>query len=140
MTLHDIALSVHVVTAIVGVGQVAALAGLAAGPLTGSTGSAATWKALRRLAIAGNLSLAVMLITGLLLDYSVGGGYHHFWWFRISFLAFIALGGILGGVRRTVRKNLASPDDHALRGVARAGWLMCAIIAFIAVLMQAKPW
>jgi hypothetical protein len=140
MTLHGITLAIHVMTAILGVGQVAAIATLAASPPAGSTGSTTTWKALGRLAMAGSLSLAVMLITGLLLDYSVGGGYHHYWWFRISFLAFVVLGGLLGWTRRTVRKNVPSPDDQALSGVRRAAWLMCAIIAFIAVLMQAKPW
>ena len=139
MTLHGISLAVHVVTAILGVGQVAAIATLAAWPPAGSTGSTTTWKALGRLAMAGSLSLAVMLITGLLLDYSVGGGFHHYWWFRISFLAFLVLGGLLGWTRRTIRKN-ASPDDRALSGVRRAAWSMFAIIAFIAVLMQAKPW
>lgn len=140
MTLHGVALAVHIVTAILGVGQVAALAGLAARPLPGPNGNASTWVALRRITLGSSWSLVVMLITGLLLDYSVAGGYHHFWWFRISFLSFLVLGGLLGFTRRTIRKNLASPEDHSLRGVGRAAWLMCAIIAFIAVLMQAKPW
>ena len=139
MTIHAIALSVHILTAILGLGQIAAMTSLVSAPAE-STGGAPPWRALQRLATTSSWSLAVMLLSGLALEYSVGWGYHGFWWFRLSFLGLLALGAILGRTRRTIRKNASSTDGRALQGVRRAVWAMCALVAIITVLMVAKPW
>jgi hypothetical protein len=138
MTIHAVALCIHVLTAILGLGQIAAMTSLVSAPAE-STGSGPLWRALQRLATTSSWSLAVMLLSGLALEYSVGWGYHGFWWFRLSFLGLLALGAILGRTRRTIRKNASSPDGRALQAVRPAVWAMCALVAIITVLMVAKP-
>jgi hypothetical protein len=139
MTIHAVALSVHILTAILGLGQIAAMASLASSSAE-STGSAPPWRALQRLATTSSWSLLVMLLSGVALDYSVGGGYHGFWWFRLSFLGLLVIGALLGWTRRTIRKNVSSGDRQALRGVSRATWVICGLIAIISIVMQTKPW
>ena len=112
MTFHDVTLCLHVVTAVLGVGQIAAMAGLVFSAPSGTADRTATWMGLRRLAMTGSLSLLLMLITGVLLEYSVGWGYHGTWWFRLSVLAFFGIGGILGWTRRTIRKNAEIGRAH----------------------------
>jgi hypothetical protein len=135
MTLYQGAIAVHVLTAVLGVGQIVALTRLAS-----SGGDHPPWVAMQRLAAGGTWSLLLMLATGALLEYAVGGGYHNSWWFRISVLLFFTLGGVLGWTRRRLRAAAGSGDATALVGVGRAAWTMCAIIGSIAFLMQIKPW
>ena len=78
-----------------------------------------------------------MLLSGALIDYSVGGGYHEAWWFRLSFFLLLVLGAINGRTRRALRKRESAPP---LQRITRGAWSMCAIIAVIAVLMEVKPW
>jgi len=137
MTLYPIALSIHVVTAILGLGQVAGIAILASSAQTEATVPSATWTALGRLTRGTTWSLALMLLSGALIDYSVGGGYHEAWWFRLSFVLLVVLGAINGRTRRALRKRESSPP---LQRIARGAWSMCAIIAVVAVLMEVKPW
>jgi len=137
MTLYPIALSIHVVTAILGLGQVAGIAILASSAQTEATAPSTTWTALRRLTRGTTWSLALMLLSGALIDYSVGGGYHEAWWFRLSFVLLVVLGAINGRTRRALRKRESTPP---LQRIARGAWSMCAIIAVVAVLMEVKPW
>jgi hypothetical protein len=137
MTLYPVALSIHVVTAILGLGQVAGIASLASSAQAEAPVAPATWNALGRLARGTNWSLALMLLSGVLIDYSVGGGYHEAWWFRLSIGLWLVLGAISGRTRRALRKRESA---RPLQGVVRGAWSMCAIIAVIAVLMEVKPW
>jgi hypothetical protein len=135
MTLYQGAIAVHVLTAVLGVGQLVALTRLAR-----PGEEHPPWAAMQRLAAGGGLSLGLMLITGILLEYAVNGGYHNSWWFRISVLLFFTLGGVLGWTRRKLRAGASSGDASTLIVVGRAAWAMCVIIGTIAFLMQIKPW
>ena len=137
MTLYPVAVSIHVVTAILGLGQVAGIAILASSAQTEAPVAPATWTALGRLTRGTTWSLALMLLSGALIDYSVGGGYHEAWWFRLSFVLLVVLGAINGRTRRALRKRESTPP---LQRIARGAWSMCAIIAVVAVLMEVKPW
>jgi hypothetical protein len=134
MTFHGVSLSIHILTAILGLGQIAAMASLVSLPA-----ESVPWRALQRLATTSSFSLGLMLLSGLALDFSVAGGYHGFWWFRLSFLGLILIGGILGWTRRTIRKAVTSGDGGALPGVRRAIWLVVVLIAVVSVIMQTKP-
>src|SRR3981081_366476 len=128
-SLYPVALSIHVATAILGLGQVAGIAILASSGPADAPVATATWTALGRLARGTTWSLALMLLSGALIDYSVGGGYHEAWWFRLSFFLLLVLGAINGRTRRALRKRESA---RPLQAVVRGAWSMCAIIAVIA--------
>lgn len=126
--------AVHVVVAILGVGQVAGLAVLASSAPSGS------WTAIQRLARGTTWSLGIMLATGVLIEYLSGGPFHTTVWFRLSFVGMILLGAASGTVRRALRKRESVGDERTLTTVARTAWLMCGITAVVAALMELKPW
>lgn len=139
MTLYWLAVSIHVVTAILGLGQVAGMVVLASVMRVTAAGSPGMWVALGRLVRGTMWSLAVMLLSGVLIEYQVRA-YHDTSWFRLSFALFLALGALQGRTRRALRRREAVGDESSLRAMVRGGWAMCAIIAMIAVLMEVKPW
>lgn len=139
MTLYWLAISIHVVTAILGLGQVAGIVVLASAMRVEGSASPRMWLALGRLVRGTMWSLAVMLLSGVLVEYQVRA-YHDTLWFRLSFALFLALGAVQGRTRRVLRRREAAGDEPSLRAVVRGGWVMCAITAIIAVLMEVKPW
>jgi hypothetical protein len=80
-----------------------------------------------------------MLFSGGLLERTAGGAFHTTLWFRASLLLLVALGALQAWTRRTLRQVAREPDGRALRGVVRLSGAMCAVVAVIAVLMEAKP-
>jgi hypothetical protein len=138
VSLHNLTLSFHVLVAILGVGQVAA-AGLVASSRSLTPAFAAPL--LNTLFRTVSWSLLLLLVSGLLLDFSVAGGWHHAWWFRISFLLLLVLGFLTGQARRALRATLApdAPSAGSQR-VKSLSWTMCGVVAVITVLMVLKPW
>ena len=139
MTLYQLAISIHVVTAILGIGQIAGVAVLASSASVQAPVGAGTWTALQRLARGTAWSLVIMLLSGALLEYASGGTYHEEWWFRLSLICVLLLGAINGGSQRALRKRESVGGEQTLKGVVRSAWIMCAITAVVAVLMQVKP-
>jgi hypothetical protein len=140
MNPYTIAISVHVVTAILGLGQVmgtTVLASSLAGSAPLAPGNVAV---LRRLGRGTTWSLVLLLLSGVLLEYVGGGYFHERWWFRVSFVLLIALGALQGRIGRVLRDVEAAKGGEALRGVVRLAWGMCVIVATIAILMEVKPW
>ncbi len=140
MTLRSLALCIHVVTMILGLGQVAGIAVLASSTPAGTSVAPATWSALQRLTRSAMWSLPVMLASGAYLEYTVAWGHHTEPWFRLSGALFLALGAVLGTTGRALRKRDSAIDERSLQPVARRAWAMCAIVAIIAFLMAVKPW
>lgn len=135
MNLYPVLLSAHVVTAILGLGQIAGTAIVASSTPSETPVAPEALTVLRRLGLGTSSALALMLLTGVLLEYTAGGAFHATLWFRVSFLLAIALGALQGGIRRLLRKG----DGPALRRVRRLSALMCVIVAVVAVLMELKP-
>jgi uncharacterized membrane protein len=131
----------HVLIAILGVGSVAAIAVIST--IARRSGRAAVdasiW--LTPLLRTTAFSLALMFITGASLDYLVGGAFHRMGWFRASVLLLVALGALNGLSRRAMRAGLATPQqrDASLRRIEWLAYTMCALIAAITALMEAKP-
>ena len=130
--LHGFAIAVHVVVAVLAVGLVGAipltarLARRFAGQLPAAEGI------LGALVRSVQLGLFVMLLTGVVLDFSVAGGYHRMAWFRASIAVLVFLGFCLGRARAALR-------THELGRVEAWGWAVCASVAVITTLMQLKP-
>jgi hypothetical protein len=139
MMLYWLVLSIHIVTAILGLGQVAGIVVLASAMRVGGSISPGMWLALERLVRGTMWSLVVMLLSGVLVEYQVRA-YHDTLWFRLSFALFLALGAVQGRTRRALRRREAAGDEPSLRAVVRGGWVMGAIVAIVAVLMEVKPW
>jgi hypothetical protein len=87
------------------------------------------------------ISLAGMLVTGVLLDLAASGAWHGSWWFRASVLLLIATGALHGRIRSIVRHDM--PHDGGSRGallrISRMAFSMCGLILVITVLMETKP-
>jgi hypothetical protein len=140
MNLFTLALSVHVVTAILGLGQVMGTIVLASSLEPGAPVGPAVLRALRRLARGTSWALALMLLSGVLLEYASGGSFHDTWWFRVSFFLLLALGGLQGRSRSVLNRLDAANDRRHLRGVVGIAFTMCGIVAVVAILMEIKPW
>ena len=141
LTANSFAISLHVVTAILGLGQAAGIAVVASSTLSHPPAARGTRTTLERLARGTSWSLAVMVLSGLAIARLVGWDYYGAkWWLRISFIATLVLGAITGGVRRTLRKRDDLGEERALRSISRSAWIMCAITSTIAILMELKPW
>jgi len=92
------------------------------------------------------VSLAAMMVTGVLLDLAASGVWRSSWWFRVSVLLLIATGALHGQTRAIVRKDLSGDarlsgarTGIALLRVSKMAFGMCGLIVAITVLMEVKP-
>lgn len=141
MSAYTLLISLHVVVAILGIGQVGALAVATSTARRSGVPFAtlATW--IRPLLFGVRVSLPVMFVTGAILDVSAGGAHHEWWWFRLSALLLVVTFVVNARARAALTKGLETEGGGAaaLGRVQRASWSMCAAVAAITVLMQAKP-
>jgi hypothetical protein len=134
-------LVIHVVVAILGLGSIASIAIIAAAARKSRNQTNEIFSWLGALLRYSEVSLAAMLVTGILMDFAAQGAFRRFWWFRVSALLLLAIGALFGQGRRAVRSGLAdeAKRDTALRRVQRIGYAMCALVLAITVLMVLKP-
>ena len=123
MSIYGLVLSVHVIVAILGVGQLAAVA-VAAGRADPAIIMAFTRNV--------RLALITMFVTGAALDFTSGGSFHELLWFRGSALLLL-LTGILSW---RAQKAARAAQPRRVRGIA---WGMCGMVTLITVLMELKP-
>lgn len=133
MSWYPFVVALHVLTAVLGIGPVAALA--LAAPSGGSL-APDTARQLRRLATVAQPSLGVMLLTGIVLVAATRGAFASAWWLRISVLLFLVLGAAIGRLRSVLGKAEAGAAPASVRGSA---WVIAGLVAAIVVLMVAKP-
>jgi hypothetical protein len=132
--LYSLTVLLHVLTAVLGIGQIVAIAVLASATGKGEPAPAVT-AALKALTRSANWSALVMLLTGVAIDLTGGRVFDRTWWFRGSTLLLLALGALLGIVQGALRK--AEPGYIGkVGGLAR--W-MCVVVAALVVLMVLKP-
>ena len=131
MNLHFALIILHVLAAVLGTGCVVAVVIRAR---SGGDGAVAD---LRRLLACVSIGLVTLLVTGgLALRVSgIAGIYLHMWWLRISIALFLVLGAAIGYARRQLRR-----PGGSLAAVEQVGWLGCALVTVLVVLMEAKPW
>jgi hypothetical protein len=137
---YEIAIALHVVVAIVGVGQVTGLTVVGAVARRSPSVAPATWAALKQLARGASWSLLVMLLTGVWLEALAGGVHGRSVWFPVAFVLFLACGALLGMTQRALRRGEAAGDPSVLSGIVTRGGVVCGLVAIIATLMQLKPW
>jgi len=59
---------------------------------------------------------------------------------RVSVVLFLTLAGLSSFASRRLRDAQSENSSVSLKPVSRILWAMCALIAMIAYLMEAKPW
>jgi hypothetical protein len=139
--LYMVAIAVHVVVAVLGIGLVGAvpltarIVRRASGTLAG--GTSVLGAILRALQVA----FGAMVLTGVLLDVSAAGAFHRTTWFKASIVVLLVIGFSHARARAALRRGLAPGGSQAtaLDEVERWGWAMCAAVAVITLLMQVKP-
>jgi hypothetical protein len=141
MMLYVIAIALHVVVAVLGVGIVGAVpitarfARRSQGPLAGIE------RVLAALLRAMQVGFLAMVTTGVLLDLSPAGPFHGSAWFKVSIAVLPLIGFSHVRAKAALRGGFGpgGAPDVALGRVERWGWVMCAAVALITVLMQVKP-
>lgn len=139
--LYAPVLAAHVVVAILGLGSIGGVAFVASAARRAGRGIADVLPWLGQLLRVFGISLGVMLLTGVLLDVVSGGAFHGTWWFRGSVLLLVVTGALHGMARRAVRRLPVTDEDRAavLHRIERLAYVMCVLVAAIAVLMEVKP-
>ena len=132
-------LVLHVVVAVLGLGSILSVALVAATSRRAGPTEVSAW--LAPLLRFSAISLGAMLVTGVLMDVTVGGAFHDWWWFRGSVLLLVLTGVLHARARLIVGRGLGpeTERDAALRSIERLAYSMSALIAAITVLMEAKP-
>jgi hypothetical protein len=138
MTPYILILSIHLVTAILGLGQIAGMLVVTFG--THGSVATQTWAALERLVRGIRWSVLGMLASGALLEYASGGGFHESWWFRISLLLLVVIGAINGTTGRALRKRNEANGAALITSMRTRAWAMCGVVAMVTFLMKVKPW
>lgn len=121
----------HVLAAILGLGPLGALAVVSSWPPP----SLPVERFAQLLRLVG-WGLGAMLVTGILIVQQTNGALGRTGWVRASLALFVVLGVLHGIVRRRARR---SRDGALPRGSSPLLWAMCALVAAITYLMEAKP-
>ena len=136
MNLYSTSVFLHVLAAILGLGPLTTLAVVSSSP----TPSMPPDRFAQILRVVG-WSLLAMLVTGVILIAQTRGALGQTAWVRVSFGLFIVLGTLYGMVRRRLKGRRSTPSSVTLpRGLSPLLWAMCALVAAITYLMEAKPW
>ncbi len=128
--LYTVSIVLHLLVAVLGIGLVGAI------PITArfarrSEGVLIGPPLLRTLLRAVRIGVFTMFLTGVLLDLSAAGVFHSAGWFRASLALLVVVGIALARARTALRRD-------ALDRVERWGWVMCATVALITILMRTK--
>jgi hypothetical protein len=137
MNLYSTLVFLHVLSAILGLGPLAALAIISS--WASPSLPVERFAQLLRLVAWG---LGAMLVTGVFIVQQTHGALGKTAWVQISFGLFLVLGALQGIVRRRVKRSLtAAPPGVSLpRNVSPLLWTMCGLVGAITYLMEAKPW
>lgn len=124
----------HVLTAVLGVGQ------LAAATVLTTTGAAVSARSLQLILRFVSVSLGLMLVSGVSIEALAHGAHSKTVWFRLSLALLVIVGFLHSRVRRTLRNAGDSLEQDARQRVNRILWIVCLCVAAITFLMEAKPW
>lgn len=134
MTAYAFTRLVHIFVAVLGMGSITANAFLA-------RTSDVSPMALRTLTRVASGAIALMIVSGLLLDYFVAGAFHRATWFRVAVVGTVAAGIAIAVARRAIGQAITgkAETEAARRRAARAMWFAVTLVAFIVVDMVRKP-
>jgi hypothetical protein len=137
MNLYSAVVSLHVIAAILGLGPLSALA------VVTSRASAppVAYHRLTPLMRITGWSLLGVLLTGCAIMVLTRGVFGETRWVKASFALFVVLGFLHGQARRQFRRAQSATLERPYIGpLPWILWSMCALVAAITYLMEAKPW
>jgi hypothetical protein len=137
--MYGIALCIHVLAAVFGAGQVAAIFTVAATARRGLSPEAAS-SIVKRLLSRTARGLVPLLVSGVILDFAAGRAFDHAGWFRLSVLLLLVLASLVGVATRTLERAGGGGESVALARVGRLAVVMSLVIGVAVVLMELKPW
>lgn len=140
MSLFAVALTIHVLAAILGLGPVVAMAFANARRPAEAARAEELRGLMLRLSSWTSVGLGTLFLTGILIEAASGGSFHGTWWFRLSFLLLIVLGALNGLTRRKLKRLDTARAGDTLRAISVPVWSMVAIVAVITILMTNRPW
>jgi hypothetical protein len=132
MNWYQVALASHTIVAVLGIGPVFALLLLAQAARAGRSDLPATLAMMSKIARVIQISLGLMLLTGIAVLIPTQFAYARAWWFRIAFLVYLVLGFFTGQMQRALR-------TQAVARLPTMGWIMCTLVVIIVTLMASKP-
>ena len=128
---YNLAVILHVLVAILGTGQLGAVAVMLAAARRARTPPADVASVVAPLLRYVRVSLGLLVLTGMAMDWAASGALHHLWWVRLSFLLVVLEFFLL----RRATGRLARGGG----GLEPLAWSMCGVLGLIAVLMRVKP-
>ena len=144
--LYAVAVAIHVLVAVLGVGLVGAIpitariARRSAAAVSAAGEARSVEPILAVLLLATQLAFLVMVITGVLVDVAMAGAFHRTAWFQVSIAVLLVVGLSHARARSALRNaRREGARDAALGRVERWGIVMCVGVATVALLMQVKP-
>jgi len=136
MSTYVLARLLHVICAVLGGGLVVAVAIVA----SRAKAEASLTSLLARLTRWASIGLAATFLTGIGVDVATGGALHGRGWFRLAGISMLICGALLGVVRRRVGRALSgAAEASALGPVPGLAWAASAVVAWITVLMELRP-
>jgi hypothetical protein len=142
MTGYQAALAVHVLVAVLGLGNIVAVAVLVPGNAAAVPSPTLTAQLGRLLSLAG-AAVGLLIISGAVLMYFTRGLYVQMIWFRAATVMVLVLGATLGIARRGLRLPKAGAPGAVTRNplarTRRATFVACGLAAAVVVLMVTKP-
>ena len=137
MNAYSSVVCLHVITAVLGLGPLTALAVVTTWP---SSTPFPPERVTQLMRIVG-WSLLGMFVTGAVIIAMTRGALGETPWMRASFALFLFLGFLHGMARRQLRRaQRATPFVLPAKSLSRILWAMCVLVATITYLMEAKPW
>lgn len=134
MNPYSLLVSLHVISAILGLGPLFALTLVAS---SSSPAVPVAW--LSRLSRVVIYGLGAMLVTGFLVIAQTHGAMARGGWVRVALGLFLVLCALQGLVSRRLRRARDGAPDQLPPGLGRLLWPMCGLVAAITWLMEAKP-
>jgi len=141
MNLAMLALGLHVLVAVLGIGLIGALPLGAWATRRGGLAMSALSVWALPLLLTARISLLLAFVSGAALDFVSGGPFHHALWFRLATLLVVATAICLARARaaltRALSGGLAAPV--ALRRIEYWGFASVLAVACVVLLMEWKP-
>ena len=138
--LFALSICLHVVPAVVGLGQILGVGVLASTMRKNPTVPQPMLAVLRLFLRGSALALATVFLAGIAVEYTSGGAFHETWWFRLSFFQMPVLGALNALSLRALRRLEGGRAKELLGRIALRAWVMSALVAEITLLMELKPW
>jgi len=141
MSGYSVAVSIHVLFAVIGTGLLGAIPLLARAARTSHTPLSVLETTLRPVFLFTQIALGLTFLSGAVMDFLTHGALHDQGWFRLGALAIVVAGIARARAKTLLKRGGASKPDPqpVIRGIEGWGAVACFAIAAATVVMELKP-